>query len=331
MSSDQNAYISRLAPSPTGLLHLGNVWSFLWTWLFAKNMNASVRLRIEDLDPLRSCSEFSTAIIQDLQWLGLVWDGDILLQSTRKAYYEHILLTLEEQGNLYPCYCTRKELRSLAGAPHVEDMGAPYSGKCAHFSPDERTKIKREKEQQGRKASLRLRTQNSKGQSAVLSFEDGIYGKQNYSLHDIGGDFALRRSDGVVAYQLAVVLDDALQGITHIVRGRDILVSTPRQIYLQELLGLNKISYTHVPLLLDEHGERLAKRHNALSVRSLRNAKVTAERILGLCAYLARYQDELKPLYLLELQEQFSFARCKRILAAEDIVINNSELEFLYK
>ncbi len=327
MNNSPDIYTARLAPSPTGLLHLGNIWSFLWAWLCAKNAHGSVILRIEDLDPQRSRQEFSTAIIQDLQWLGLVWDGDVLYQNTRQAYYEHVLRMLEKQGNVYPCYCTRKELRSLAGAPHVEDMGAPYGGYCAHLSLEERA----QKERAGRKAALRLRTQNATGESEKILFEDGIYGKQAYSLHDIGGDFALRRSDKVVAYQLAVVLDDAQQGITHIVRGRDILVSTPRQIYLQKLLNLKHVNYAHVPLLLDCLGERLAKRHNALSVRSLREAGVTPERILGLCAYLAGYRDVLRPYNLSELSERFSFARCKRILAAEDIPIKNSEIGFLYK
>ncbi len=322
----QEKYVGRLAPSPTGLLHLGNIWSFLWAWLLAKRAGGSVLLRLEDLDPKRSRFEFSEAIIKDLQWLGLFWDGEICAQSTRQKFYENALQILNSQGYIYPCYCTRKDLRTLAGAPHVEDMGAPYNGHCAHLSRDACMK----NEAMGRRAALRLRTQDSEGKSKEIFFEDTIYGKQYYTLHSVGGDFALRRSDKVIAYQLAVVLDDAAQSVTHIVRGRDILVSTPRQIYLQELLKLHKTNYAHVPLLLDENGERLAKRHNALSVHSLRHAGVSAERILGLCAYLSGYIDELKPCYLAELKEQFSLARCRYLLKANDIVLKNSQISFLY-
>ncbi len=316
----------RLAPSPTGLMHLGNMWSFLWAWLWAKSAGGTIFLRMEDIDPDRSRKEFATAIEHDLQWLGLVWDGDIVYQSQRLKSYAQALNILEAQGRVYPCYCTRKELRALAGAPHVEDMGAPYSGRCAHLSSEERAL----KEAAGRKPSLRVSTSDAAGISKVISFKDVVYGVQERNLTDVGGDFALRRSDGVVAYQLAVVLDDAAANISHIVRGNDILASTPRQIFLQEILGLDKVQYAHLPLLLNDAGERLAKRHNALSIQALRDAGVGAERILGLFAYLAGYKQDLQPCSLQKLKEHFSFARCTGILQAQDIVVKNSHFDFLY-
>ncbi len=320
-SSKNSDYRGRLAPSPTGLLHLGNAWSFLWAWVLAKSADGTIFLRMEDIDPDRSRSAFANAIMQDLQWLGLAWDGEVEYQSSRSSYYNTALESLTKNNYIYPCYCTRKELRALAGAPHVEDMGAPYSGRCAHLSIAEQA----EKEASGRRPAMRLRTQEVHN----IDFDDAVYGKQSFTLQDIGGDFALRRSDGVIAYQLAVVVDDAEQSVNHILRGNDILVSTPRQIFLQKLLNLNSIHYTHVPLLLDEDGQRLAKRHSALSLQSLREKGVQAERILGLCAYLAGYTDSLKPIQLHELLHEFSLTRCTRILQAQDIVINSNEMAFL--
>ncbi len=317
----------RFAPSPTGLLHLGNAWSFLWAWLWAKSpveAQGHIALRMEDIDPQRSRTEYALAIEKDLRWLGLHWDGEALYQSTRQAAYEHALTVLHAQGALYPCYCTRKELRSLAGAPHVEDCGAAYPGICAQLTAKERAS----KEAAGRKACLRLRCQ---GQGHIL-FTDALYGAQSFDLQDIGGDFALRRSDGVVAYQLAVVVDDALQGITHIVRGADILVSTPRQLYLQKLLRLATPSYAHVPLLLDAQGERLAKRHSALSLHALREAGVSPQRIVGLLAHLAGFEEgrRLRPLFLQELREKFSFQSCSRLIKAQDIQVTEKHIAFLF-
>ncbi len=316
--------MGRLAPSPTGLLHLGNAWSFLWAWLWARSSHGNIVLRMEDIDPQRSRTEFAKTIEQDLCWLGLHWDGDIVYQSTRHHMYTATIQHLAQKNMVYPCYCTRKELRSLAGAPHVDDMGAAYPGTCAQLNE----KMRAEKEKLGRQASLRVRTHEAQAQEII--FHDAIYGQQDFHLRHIGGDFALRRSDGVVAYQLAVVVDDAAQKVTHIVRGCDILVSTPRQIFLQKLLGFIQPHYAHVPLLLDEKRERLAKRHNSLSLHALREAQVSPQRILGLLAYLAGLRSDLVPLYLQELVKDFSFEACKAFTAGKDVVVQKKHLDFLY-
>ncbi len=314
----------RLAPSPTGLLHLGNIWSFLWAWLWARSAGGSLVLRMEDIDPQRSRADYAKAIEQDLHWLGLEWDEEIVYQSRRQEAYMTALETLREKNLLYPCYCTRKELRTLAGAPHVNDMGAPYPGTCAFLSAQACI----EKEHSGRQASLRLRTHVVENQELV--FNDAIYGKQVFHLGQIGGDFALRRSDGVIAYQLAVVVDDYAQGMSHIVRGCDILVSTPRQILLQKMLNFTQPHYAHVPLLLDDAGERLAKRHNALSIHALRNGGVQPQRILGLLAYLAGLSKELTPLHLHRLLQEFSFEKCIVLCQCQDIHVQKQHIDFLY-
>ncbi len=294
--------IGRLAPSPTGFLHLGNAWSFLWAFVQARSQGGKLYLRMEDIDPERSRQEYALAIEEDLRWLGLYWDGAVLYQSQQQADYAATLQVLEDKKLIYPCYCTRKELRSMAYAPHIDDAGAPYGGLCRHLTNEERLT----KEALGRKNCVRLNCSAKETQS--IDFQDAVYGKQMYTLEACGGDFALRRSDGVIAYQLAVVVDDAKQGITHIVRGSDILVSTPRQLYLMELLGYSRPQYAHVPLLLDHEGQRLAKRHASLSLQALRLAGVSASRVLGLLAYLAGFRESIQDLHALELCKDFSFS-----------------------
>ncbi len=314
--------IGRLAPSPTGFLHLGNAWSFLFAWLWARHKYGRIVLRMEDIDPIRSRPEFAQAIIEDLRWLGLTWDTDIMVQSTRHYAYIQALEILQQQGNSYPCYCTRKELRDLAGAPHVHDTGAPYRGTCRHLTVTECA----EKEKQGRRATVRLRCpQDGTGH---ISFIDNVYGLQKHTLMQCGGDFALRRSDGVFAYQLAVVVDDAAQDVSHIVRGRDILVSTPRQLYLQHLLQLPKPKYAHVPLLLDAQGERLAKRHSSLSLQSLRAANVKPQRIIGLLALLSGLRDYMQDITPFELVPQFHFPTAWGI-QGKDVVLTDAHLSLL--
>ncbi len=323
------AHRGRLAPSPTGFLHLGNAWSFLWAWLWAKSSyqpQGEIYLRMEDIDPQRSRTEYANAIEHDLRWLGLQWDGEVLYQSSRLAAYEKALHHLETQKTLYPCYCTRKELRTLAGAPHVDDSGAPYPGICAGLTLEERA----QKEALGRRASLRLRCAAYGEQESHV--HDVLRGVSIYTLQDIGGDFALRRSDGVPAYQLAVVVDDAAQGITHVLRGMDIMISTPRQMLLQRLLGYVRPTYAHVPLLIDTVGERLAKRHDSLSLQALRAAGVSSERIIGLLAHLAGFAQgsPLRPVYLEELRSNFTFASVPQLSKAQDVVVNDAHIRFLY-
>ena len=276
----------RLAPSPTGYAHLGNAWAFLLAWLAVRARKGVLILRLEDIDPQRSRPEFATALLEDLRWLGLDWDQgpDVggpagpYEQSRRTAVYADVLARLEAAGLTYPCFCTRKELRLLAAAPHVDDAGAPYPGICRELSAEQREALLRA----GRKAAVRLRCAAER-----VDFVDALLGPQSFCLVECGGDFALRRSDGVLAYQLAVAVDDALMGVNQVVRGRDILSSTPRQIALLRLLGYAVPSYAHIPLLLDGEGQRLAKRHQSLSLRVLRERGADPRRIVGLLARLA--------------------------------------------
>lgn len=298
----------RLAPSPTGYVHLGNAWAFLLAWLAARARKGVLVLRLEDIDPQRSRPEFAAALLQDLRWLGLDWDqgpdvGGPLgpyEQSRRASAYAQALARLEAAGLTYPCFCTRKELRLLAAAPHVDDAGAPYPGTCRQLSAMQREALFRS----GRKAAVRLRCPD-----ASVAFEDALLGPQSFRLAECGGDFALRRSDGVVAYQLAVAVDDALMGVNQVVRGRDILPSTPRQIVLLRLLGHDAPAYAHIPLLLDGEGQRLAKRHQSLALRALREQGASARRIVGLLSRLAGLNPRGLPVSPAELLPDFSLER----------------------
>lgn len=313
----------RFAPSPTGRLHLGNAFAFLAAWLSIRRQGGRMVLRIEDIDPDRSRPEFVRAAMEDLAWLGLDWDEGPLanpyegaqqgpraerpealretgrfgpyIQSLRLKRYEEILAGLRERGLVYPCYCTRKELRMLASAPHIGDEGAPYPGTCRTLSDNRRKAM----EQSGRRPCLRLNTdaaarQISGGSDAplVFRFVDCVLGEQRFTMGDCGGDFALRRSDGVFAYQLAVTVDDADMGITEVVRGDDLLLSTPRQILLFRLLGATPPAYAHVPLLHDAAGERLAKRHKSLEIASLRHAGMRPRDVLARLGQLAGCLDQ---------------------------------------
>jgi len=270
--------VTRLAPSPTGYLHLGNALSFLLCWLAARKNNGIVHLRIDDIDPRRSRREYAGAIIRDIAWLGLDWDGEKIFQSSRQSRYKSALSALKNQGAVYPCFCTRKELRSLAGAPHREDQGPPYPGTCATLDKKTQKKLIAS----GKAYSLRLRCPD-----APIAFEDIIQGQQLFTRQEYGGDFPIVRSDGVWAYQLATAVDDAEMGVNFIMRGRDLLTSTPRQIVIAQKLKFPIPQYAHIPLLLDGNGERLAKRHKALSLALLREQGVRPERITGILAMLA--------------------------------------------
>ena len=300
----------RLAPSPTGHLHLGNAWAFLLAWLAARAAKGAVVLRMEDIDPDRSRPEFAADILRDLRWLGLDWDEgpDVggahgpYEQSARLDTYAAAIARLERAGLVYPCFCTRKELRSLASAPHaplVGDGSPVYPGTCRELTDAERAALAR----QGRRPALRLRCEER-----AESFQDLLAGQQTMTLADCGGDFALRRSDGVFAYQLAVVLDDMAMGVTQVVRGDDILSSTPRQRYLYRLLGGPAPEYAHLPLVLDHEGQRLAKRHQSLTVAALRDSGVTAPAIVGYLAWRAGLLDAPRPCPAQSLINGFEFA-----------------------
>lgn len=305
--------VTRLAPSPTGLLHLGNAWSFLLCWLYGRKNCGRVLLRMDDIDPQRSKPEFMAAIVRDLRWLGLDWDchegQEIILQSKRNDIYEQALAQLAP--DTYPCFCTRREVRSLASAPHIGDEGVYYPGKCAALKPEERKALLAS----GRSWCLRLVCQ-----ADPVVFDDLIAGQRQYSKRAYGGDFALRRSDGVWAYQLASAADDADLGVNFVLRGRDLLPSTPRQIIIAAALGKQPPQYAHVPLLLDNEGNRLAKRHAALSLASLRAGGVSPEMIVGKLGQLAGCHPSGEPVSPGDLLASFSLAR----LPARDIALDAS-------
>jgi len=247
----------RYAPSPTGALHLGNLRTALLAWLFARSRGATLLLRVEDLDRERVRPGLAEAQLADLAALGIDWDGPVVRQSERLDLYDEALARLAADGRLYPCYCTRAEIREAASAPHGDLGGSPaegaYPGTCDQLSTAQRA----ERERSGRPPALRVR-----GEAARVSFDDRQVGPRE----GVVDDFVVRRNDGVHAYNLAVIVDDAAQGVGEVVRGADLLDTTPRQLHLSALLGLPAPSYAHVPLVLGPDGARLAKRHGAVTL-----------------------------------------------------------------
>ena len=286
----------RFAPSPSGDLHLGNVWTALLAWLHARQQGGVFIVRVEDLDPDRSRPELARQQLADLRWLGLDWDEgpDVggmyspYTQSERREQYAAALALLMERGLVYPCYCTRAEVRAVASAPHGAEGRGDYPATCRDLTPAER----REREALGRKPCLRVRMPQT---PTVIRFDDLVYGQTVEDLAREAGDFVLRRADGIHAYQLAVVVDDAAMGITDVVRGADLLGSTSRQIWLHQQLGNAAPRFGHVPLLVGADGHRLSKRHASLSVASLRTRGITAPQIIGLLGSLAGLLPEATP------------------------------------
>lgn len=298
----------RFAPSPSGRMHLGNAFSCLLAWLSARSMGGELVLRQEDLDPARCRREYADQLEEDLRWLGLDWDrggsagGAAYYQSRRRDIYAHYLNLLEGKGLLYPCFCSRGELHA-SSAPHASDGSLLYAGICRNLTPDqraERAKLRR--------PALRVRVPEDR----VISFSDGLQGRYAESLSQACGDFILRRSDGVHAYQLAVVVDDALMGVNQVVRGRDLLSSTPRQLWLQEVLGLPHPAYYHVPLLCSDDGRRLSKRDGDLDLGALRAAGTRPEQVVGQLACWAGLLDRPEPVTAAELLPDFSWDRVTR-------------------
>jgi glutamyl-tRNA synthetase len=242
----------RFAPSPTGPLHLGSLRTALVAWLCARGAGARFMLRVEDLDPQRSRRAFEAGQLADLRALGIDWDGPVVRQSERVERYADALATLERLGRVYPCFCTRAEIREAASAPHGSATGA-YPGTCRALSDAERA----QRIAAGDPHELRVRANAER-----VKFTDRLLGERS----TVVDDFVVRRADGVVAYQLAVVVDDAAQNIGEVVRGADLADSTPRQILLARLLGLPVPRYAHVPLVLGADGARLAKRHGAATL-----------------------------------------------------------------
>ena len=265
--------LGRYAPSPTGDMHLGNARTALLAWLQARAAGGRIALRIDDLDRERCRPEFEDGVRDDLAWLGLDWDVETARQSASASTYERALDALRTDGLVYECFCTRAEVRAAASAPHGAGAdGARYPGTCRDLTAAERAK----RIAAGRPASLRLAVP-----PGAVGFDDLVHGPISQDVAATVGDFIVRRADGLHAYQLAVVVDDAAIGVTDVLRGDDLLHSTPRQVLLQRLLGTETPRYAHVPLMYAGGGERLAKRHASATLRSLRDAGRAPEAIVG--------------------------------------------------
>ena len=295
----------RFAPSPSGRIHLGNILCCLLAWLSAKRKGGRVILRVEDLDTARCPRRYAGKMAADLRWLGLDWDEGPengphgpYYQSERTALYEEALRRLTDMGLVYPCFCTRAELHA-ASAPHREDGQTVYGGTCRKLTP-----AQIEERARTRRPALRLRVPPEE-----WGFEDGHMGTYKENLETDCGDFLLRRSDGLFAYQLAVVVDDAAMGITEVVRGADLLSSTPRQLYLYRLLGLTPPEFCHFPLLLAPDGRRLSKRDAAAGLDGI---NLPAEEVLGRLAYLAGLNPPAAPRRPEDLLADFAWDKVPR-------------------
>lgn len=289
--------VGRFAPSPSGRMHLGNMLTALRSWISVKSRGGRWILRIEDLDPQRSKDEYTRLIEDDLLWLGLRWDEGGLdnlgphgpySQSLRSDLYHEALLTLNAKGLLYPCCCKRADILATQ-APHQSDGRIVYAGTCRPSTPAPLDISAL----QGR--TLRLRVEDRD-----INFTDIICGPQRVNLARQCGDFVVRRADGAWAYQLAVVVDDALMGVTEVLRGDDLLLSSPQQIYLAGLLGYTPPAYAHIPLVRNADGKRLSKRDKDMDMESIRS-RMTPEQLLGVLAKLAGWQSKERPVTLDEL------------------------------
>ena len=305
--------VGRYAPSPSGRMHLGNLCCCLLAWLSAKSKGGKVVLRVEDLDTARCPRKFAELLQQDLAWLGLSADegGDKggpdgpYYQSDRSAVYQQFYDVLWKKGLVYPCFCSRSQLHA-ADAPHRSDGQVVYAGTCRNLTP----------EQAAEKALSRPPAWRVRVPDETVGFTDGHLGYYEENLARDCGDFYLRRADGVFAYQLAVVVDDALMGVTEVVRGADLLSSTPRQLWLYRTLGLNAPEFIHMPLLLAPDGRRLSKRDGDESLENLQ-AKYTPEEIIGRLACACGLQKAPDPRTPAELADGFSWEKVPR----QDIVL----------
>ncbi|MBQ3485822.1 MAG: tRNA glutamyl-Q(34) synthetase GluQRS [Clostridia bacterium] len=292
--------VGRFAPTPSGRLHLGNILCAMLAYLSARSKGGRFLLRIEDVDVPRCPRRLAQQCIDDLTWLGFTWDEAPLYQSDRTEIYREALERLTAEGHIYPCFCTRAQLMSLA-APNLGDTQVVYNRACAALTPAEAAERAKT-----RAPAMRLRVPDEE-----VAFEDGLFGLQRENLGRDCGDFILRRSDGLYGYQLAVVVDDALSGVTEVVRGRDILSATPRQLYLQRLLGYPQPEYVHIPLLVDAQGRRLAKRDRDLDLSALAQRFTPAE-VLGMLAFSAGLIPENRPVTLEKLIPLFDWGRVRR-------------------
>ena len=297
-----SAPVGRFAPTPSGRMHLGNVFAALISWLSVKAREGEWVLRMEDLDTLRTSDEFAQVLRDDLLWLGLSWDRETPPQSRRGQVYDGYFRRLEEMGLLYPCYCTRSQLHSV-NAPHLSDGTYVYPGTCRDLAAPPKDRL----------PAWRVRVPEK-----VWSLRDLVQGQYRLDLATECGDFVIRRADGIYVYQLAVTVDDGEAGVTEVVRGMDLLSSAPRQMYLQSLFGFPHPTYGHVPMLLAPDGRRLSKRDKDLDLGYLRQ-QLAPEALLGALAYSAGLIDQKESISAQELAREFSWQKLRK----EDIVLTD--------
>lgn len=296
----------RFAPSPTGALHVGNLRTALVAWLSARAAGGRFIVRMEDLDRVTSSRDHERRQLADLAAIGVDHDGDVVRQSERFDLYDAAIERLTAAGSTYPCFCTRREIHEAVSAPHA-DGGLPdgaYPGTCRRLSAAERRRRAADAAAAGRRPALRL----DASAAAPVTVHDRLAGEYTGVVDDV----VLRRNDGVPAYNLAVVVDDAAQGVTEVVRGDDLLSSTPRQIHLQRLLGLPEPTYLHVPLVLDPDGARLAKRHGAVTLGDLASIGVTAHDVVSALAHSLGLAESGEAVAASDLVERFDVHRLPR-------------------
>lgn len=316
MGEAPRATVGRFAPTPSGRMHLGNVASCLVAWLACRAAGGRMVLRIEDLDPRAQSPRAADLIMDDLDWLGLGWDEGPFYQSRRGDAYAAALERLSRDGLTYPCFCTRSELHA-ASAPHASDGTYVYRGTCRGLSADQVARRSK-----ARPPATRLAVPKAPDPTGIIEFDDLVFGRVQECLARDCGDFLVRRSDGVVAYQLAVVVDDAEMGVTEVVRGRDLLGSCARQMYLQRLLGYREVTYGHVPLLVAPDGRRLSKRERDLDLEALREAMSGPRALLGAIASHLGLCEPGEPVSADELVGRFSWD----VIAShrDDIVVDDA-------
>ena len=300
--------VGRFAPTPSGRMHLGNVFAALMAWASVRSKDGEMVLRMEDLDTQRTSGEFAQILREDLHWLGLDYDRETPAQSQRSAVYDEYFEKMRELGLLYPCYCTRSQLHSV-NAPHLSDGTYVYTGTCRNLTEEDRAKF-------DRKPAWRVIVPDK-----LWTVEDLVQGHYELNLATECGDMVVRRADGVYVYQLAVTVDDGEAGVTEVVRGMDLLSSAPRQMYLQELFGFDHPTYAHVPMLLAPDGRRLSKRDRDLDLGELRK-NVSPEKLIGTLAFAAGLIDRNTDISARDLAREFDWKR----LSGENIYLDASAL-----
>ena len=302
--------VGRFAPTPSGRMHLGNVFAALLSWLSPKSRGGDWILRMEDLDTLRTKAEYAELLRDDLRWLGLDWDLETEAQSLRSAVYDRYFEELREKNLLFPCYCTRSQLHNV-NAPHLSDGTYVYAGTCRNLTEAQRAEKKR-------LPSWRVMVPDRE-----FALTDLVQGDYRENLLTDCGDFVVRRADGVYVYQLAVTVDDGESGVTEVVRGWDLLGSAPRQMYLQELFGFSHPEYAHIPMLMAPEGRRLSKRDQDLDMGALRN-RLKPEQLIGVLAHAAGLTETAAPISAKELATVFDWSK----IQGREIVV--TELEKLH-